>query len=181
MSFQKNVSTLVASSITFAKATDRAVSQKWGRDSKVYVATLNSIDAMHADGCALEAIRKELMGCFRVAIEENPDIESDLKAQRAVFKPLFKSGLFGTGFDWAEYVAGFETQDAWRKAHRKTGKARAGKGEGGKGEADAEQVADAPKTDPERVASMLAILSGCDDIPGAVAEFIEGASSMIEG
>jgi hypothetical protein len=179
MNFQTNVNAVVRAVVSFQRKIDRATSEKWKADSRTYVNILRKIETMLADGVPIETIKKALYADFKQAIVDNPDAESEVKAFRAAFRGFFEDEIFGTGMDWAEYVASFETQDAWRKAHRKTGKARAGKGEGGKG--DAEQVADAPKTDPERVAAMLATLSGCDDIPGAVAAFIEGASALIVG
>jgi len=174
MSFKTGINRVVHTAISFQNKISRATGDKWRADSKTYIAILLKIEAMLADGVSIAAIKKALYADFKQAIIDNPDAESEIKAFRAAFALFFRDEIFGTGMDWAEYVAGFETQDAWRKAHRKTGKARAGKGEG-------EAEADAPKTDAERVAAMLAILKGCDDIPGAVAEFIEGASSMIEG
>ena len=132
---------------------------------------------MLADGVPIETIKKALYADFKQAIVDNPDAESEVKAFRAAFRGFFDDEIFGTGMDWAEYVASFETQDAWRKAHRKNGKPRTDKGEGG-GEGGGD---DAPKTDADRVAAMLATFSGCDDKASAMAAFIEGASPMIEG
>jgi hypothetical protein len=173
MSFQKNVSAVVRSAISFQREEGRALNKKWARDSKTYLDTFYTIEAMHADGVSLEDIRKALMADFRVVMADNPDIESDIKANRAIYKPLFEGGYFGTGFDWEAYVAGFDSQDAWRKHHRKSSGARPDDGSKGKKAK--------PATDADRVAAMLATLSGCDDIPGAVAAFIEGASQLIEG
>lgn len=171
MSFQKNVSAVIRSDAAFRKDEEKALTKKWTRDAREYVSILKRCDAMISDGCPLETVKKELYAAFR---ERTPELDSagqnGLKAFRAPFKPIFESGNFGIGFDWEAYVAGFETQDAWRKAHRKSIGARPN--DGTKGE---------PKTDADRVAAMLATLSGCDDIPGAVAAFIEGASQLIEG
>ena len=164
MSFQKNVSAVVRSAVSFQKAEATALAKKWDRDSREYVAILTRIDAMVADGCAPDTVKKDLYSAFKKAIADNPATESEIKAFRAPFKGFFADELFGTGFDWAEYVAGFESQDAWRKEHRKSNGPRDG----------------GPKTDADRVAAMLATLKGCDDIPGAVAAFIEGASQLIE-
>lgn len=170
MSFQKNVSAVVRSAVSFDRAQNKALMQKWTRDAREYVAILTRIEAMVSDGCSPDTVKKDLYATFKKAIADNPAAESEVKAFRAPFKGFFEDELFGNGFDWAEYVAGFESQDAWRKAHRKSSGARPD--DGSKGE---------PKTDADRVAAMLATLSGCDDIPGAVAAFIEGASALIEG
>ncbi len=165
MSFQKNVNAVVRSAMSFQKKRDRATSEKWAADSKTYVCILQTIEVMLADGVSLETIRKALYADFKKAIADNPEAESEIKAFRAAFRVFFGDEIFGTGMDWAEYVAGFESQDAWRRAHRKNGEPRTGKG----------------KTDADRVASMLATFSGCDDKASAMAAFIEGASALIEG
>lgn len=177
MSFQKNVNAVVRSAISFQKKRNRALSEKWAADSKTYICILQTIEIMLADGVSLETIKKALYADFKKAIADNPDAESEIKAFRAAFRVFFGDEIFGTGMDWAEYVASFETQEAWRKAHRKNGKPRTSKGEGG-GEGGGD---DAPKTDADRVAAMLATFSGCDDKASAMAAFIEGASPMIEG
>jgi hypothetical protein len=173
MSFQKNVSAVVRSATSFQKAQANALEKKWARDSREYVAILTRIDAMVADGCSPDTVKKELYAAFKGAISDNPTTESEVKAFRAPFKVFFEDGLFGTGFDWAAYVAEFDSQDAWRKHHRKSSGARPDDGSKGKKAK--------PANDADRVAAMLATLSGCDDIPGAVAAFIEGASQLIEG
>jgi hypothetical protein len=170
MSFQKNVSAVVRSAVSFQKAEATALAKKWDRDSREYVAILTRIDAMVADGCSPDTVKKDLYATFKKAIADNPAAESEVKAFRAPFKGFFAEGIFGQGFDWAEYVAGFESQDAWRKAHRKSSGARPDDGSKGK-----------PKTDADRVASMLSTFSGCDDRAAALALFIEGAAPMVEG
>ena len=153
--FASNVNAVSASASKYLTALNRAGDQKWGRDSKIYVQILGDIQQMRDDGCAAGTIQKDLFAEFARAIEENPALESEIKAFRAPIGRLFKEKAFENGGrDWAEYVGGFSTQAEWRDAHRKK----------------TEKTEEKPATDPQKINAAWSILESCDDLESALAE-----------
>ena len=163
--FASNVNAAAASASKYITALNRAGDQKWNRDSKIYVQILGDIQAMRNDGCAAGTIKKDLFAEFARAIEENPSLESEIKAFRAPLGRLFKDKAFEDGGrDWAEYVGGFSTQAEWRDAHRKK----------------SEKTEPEGATDAQKIEAAWSILASCDDIEAAIAEINSRALAQTE-
>ena len=146
---------------TWEKKIQGASAHKWDMDQKAYINIFDGIETVLSEGGAIGVAKKEIFQIVKDLITENPAAESELKAFRAPIGRLFKDKAFGVHANWAHYVEGFSTQDAFREFHRKTTEPTE----------PTEPTGDAlgGSTESDREAAIKAILSGCDD-PMAVWE-----------
>ena len=105
---------------TWEKKIQGASAHKWDMDQKAYINIFDGIETVLSEGGAIGVAKKEIFQIVKDLITENPAAESELKAFRAPIGRLFKDKAFGVHANWAHYVEGFSTQDAFREFHRKT-------------------------------------------------------------
>jgi hypothetical protein len=152
-------------------STNRIGAEKWARDQKaiirIMVEALLNIQA----GASRTGVMGAIKSAFKIAIVDNPSVEPEIKAFRCALLKAIEAldSDTATPEAIAACVDSF-TQTGWRAFWRKPAAIAPPP------EADAPE-ADAPATDADRLASILAILSGCDDKAAMLEAIIAAAKA----
>lgn len=171
--FLSAVNLAAKSAATHYASTERIGEEKWLRDQKalirIMVEALLNIQA----GASRTGVMSAIKSAFKLAITNNPSVESEIKAFRCALIKAIEAldAETATPESIAECVNSF-TQTAWRAFWRKPATIVADEPATDEPATDA---TDEPATDADRLASILAILSGCDD-KAAMVEAIMAAS-----
>ena len=159
--FLSAVNQAAKSAAIHGTSTDRIGAEKWARDQKaiirIMVEALLNIQA----GASRTGVMSAIKSAFKLAIVNNPSVESEIKAFRCALVKALEAldADNATPESIAECVNSF-TQTEWRAFWRKPAAIVADEPTTDEPTTDA---TDEPTTDEDRLASILAILSGCDD------------------
>ena len=159
--FLSAVNLAFASARTHEASTDRIGAEKWARDQKAMIRIMIEALLNIQAGASRTGVMSAIKSAFKLAIVNNPSVESEIKAFRCALVKALEAldADNATPESIAECVNSF-TQTEWRAFWRKPAAIVADEPTTDEPTTDA---TDEPTTDEDRLASILAILSGCDD------------------
>ena len=159
--FLSAVNLAFASARTHEASTDRIGAEKWARDQKAMIRIMIEALLNIQAGASRTGVMSAIKSAFKLAIVNNPSVESEIKAFRCALVKALEAldADNATPESIAECVNSF-TQTEWRAFWRKPAAIVADE------PTTDEPTTDAPETDAtdtQRLAQILALLAKADD------------------
>ena len=179
--FLSAVDLAFASARTHEASTERIGKEKWARDQKAIIRIMVEALMNIQSGASRTGVMSAIKSAFKLAITNDPSVEKSIKPFRcALLKALEALDTeTATPESIAKCVNSF-TQTEWRAFWRKPAAIVADEpatDEPATDEPATDATADEPATDADRLASILAILSGCDDKPAMIEAIMAAAKA----